>query len=452
MEWPKLSALTDSIGNPSKFLTEFYDSFKPIDTLLGEDIFKDKTQVFFTGLKNNDTMALKGYYHLNFSNTHTPEIIKLLNSELSENKQTIKNYLLMQLIENDKSEVVTNFIEKLYLKSYSDPTVQQIILNALFRRKNKPSYDLMLKLLNTDLPLGSKTPSFNVYNAKADSLKPVKLLFPKVLNLSSIEDYKMPIYKLLSKLLDNDIVKPKIYKSFKNQIINDAKTQIKRSLSNKNSYTYSSRNNLILDRYVKLLFPYRKEKNVKLFYLRLLESEDYQSLTTYYTLLTSENEPISQQLKDKTLINEAAQHLLISKLKKEGLLSKEIANSIDLKTYAKSKLFASSRFEKDENDISFFKDTIIKTDNNKSITLFMFKRKHKYNKENNRFIHFIAFENSKTDLYNIKPFYKSDNYGKSISGYNPIDNIIEETVLLIKHKTRKRINAKNGYSGLGLGF
>ena len=47
----KLSAVTDSIHKPSKFLNEFFNSFQPLDTLLGEDIFKDKTTQFFEALK-----------------------------------------------------------------------------------------------------------------------------------------------------------------------------------------------------------------------------------------------------------------------------------------------------------------------------------------------------------------------------------------------------------------
>ncbi|MEW4922461.1 TraB/GumN family protein [Algibacter sp. 2305UL17-15] len=436
----KLSALTDSISKPSKFLTEFFDSFQPKDTLLGEAIFKDKTQVFFEALKNNDSIVINGYRELQFSKEHSRNIIDLLeNFEFPEDKTNIKNYLLRQLIKNDKSEGVKNFARQLYVTSYSEPSIQSIILNTFFQRRDKASYEFILELLNADLPLGSKVPSFKSYNAKADSLKTAKVLFPELLNFAAVEDYKSPIYGLLTKLLDSNTVKPKVYKKFKKQIINDAKIEIKRSLGHKKRFSHNTRKDFTLENYVKLLFPFRDEKDVKFFYLRLLESEDWEALTTYYTLLKSKNEPITNQLKEKTLLNESAQHLLISKLKHYKVLDKNETSIVDLKTYAKSKLFASHYYKKSENEIEFLEEKNVETDHGKSVRLFIFKRKNTRNNNENEYLHTIAFEDSKTEPYNLKPYYTGINRGVSISGFKTEEAIIEDTILLIKHKTRKRI-------------
>ncbi|GAL89197.1 hypothetical protein JCM19538_2860 [Jejuia pallidilutea] len=436
----QLTALTDSINKPSRFLTEFFNSFKPMDTLMGKAIFEDKTNLFFKALKNNDSIVLNGYTELKFSNKHTSKIIDVIdNFEFPENKTQIKYYLLRELITNDKSPRVTNFAKQLYVTSYSEPAIQNIILNTFFQRKDKAAYEFVLELLNTDLPLGSKTPSFSVYNTSADSLKTVKVLFPELLNFSIVEDYKSPIYSLLSKLLDSNIVKPKVYKKFKKQIINDAKIQIKRSLGSTQRYSYSSRNNFSLDSYVKLLFPYRDDKHVKLFYTRLLESEDFEALTTYYVLLKHKNEPISEQLKAKTLLNEDAQYKLIAKLKKHKLLNEKETAIVDLKTYAKSKLFANSYFKDADNTIEFVEEQTFKTDNNTSIRLFLFKRTDKRQPEENQFLHAIAFEDTKGKTYKLTPYFIGLKNGISISGYKTEKDVTEDIVLQIKHKTRKRI-------------
>ncbi len=433
----KLSALTDSISKPSSFISEFYNSFKPIDTLLGKDIFNDKTQLFFDALKSNDSIILSGYMQLNFSKKHTPMLINALeNYTFPEDKLMIKNYLLRELIENDKSEVVNKFIEKLYLKSYSDPNTQKLILNGILHRRNKAAYSMLLSLMNNDLPLGSKTPSFSFYSFKSDSLKTAKLLFPELLSFSNVEEYKAPIYGLLTKLIDSNIVKPKTYKSFKKQLINDAKIQIKRSLGNKKHYTYNFKKNLILDNYTKLLFPFREERSVKEFYLRLLESEDWEALTTYYSLLKKNNELITNQLKSKTLHEEPAQHLLFTKLKANHLLTERETRIIDLKTFAKSKLFANSNYRMPKDSIGFLEEKKFKTDTNKNIRLFIFKRKSKRSNNDNEYLHYIAFENSNTN----KPYYTSRKNGISISGLKTNEEVIESTINLIKHKTRKRIN------------
>jgi hypothetical protein len=296
--------------------------------------------------------------------------------------------------------------------------------------------------METDLPLGSKTPNFKIYSSKVDSLKTAKLLFPKLLNFSTVEEYKPAIYALLTRLKDSNIVKTKIYKSYKKQIISDAKIQIKRSLAkNKNRY-YSYNKDFTLDNYVKLLFPFRDDKAVKTFYLRLLESNDEEALTTYFTLLKREDELIPETLKSKTLLNESTQHLLISKLKTEKLLSKNITNIIDLKTFAKSKLFENSNYKDHENDITFLEEKQFKTDTNKSIRLFVFKRKNKNQNDNDEYLHYIAFEDSKTDTYNTKPYDTSKRNGESVFGTKTNEELIDAFILLIKHKTRKRITEK----------
>lgn len=438
----KLSALSDSISKPSTFISSFYNDFKPMDTLLGKNIFKDKTQQFFKALKSNDSIVIDGYRQLRFSKKHTPMLIDVIeNHKFPEDKLIIKNYLLGQLIKHDQSKTATKFLEKLYLKSYSDPNIQRLILNGLLQRKNKESYTVLLKLMNTDLPLGSKTPSFSLYSFKPDSLKTTKFLFPELLNFSSVEDYKTPTYGLLTKLLDSNIVKPKVYKPFKKQIINDAKIQIKRSLGNKKRYTYSYSKSVVLDNYTKLLFPFREEKNVKEFYLRLLESEDWEALTTYYTLLKKHDELITNDLKQKTLFKEPAQHLLYSKLKKNNLLTANETHIIDLKTFGKSKLFANSNYKAPKDSISFLEEKTFKSDTDKNIQLFIFKRTSKYLNNENDFLHFIAFEGTETD----KPYYTSKKNGATISGVKTEDEVIEDTINLIKHKTRKRIN-NNSYN------
>ncbi|WP_203257433.1 TraB/GumN family protein [Hyunsoonleella ulvae] len=436
----QLAALTDSISKPSKFLTEFYDTFTPMDTLLGKDIFEDKTNVFFKALKADDSIALNGYNELEFSKQHSSEIITLIEHfDFPENKTQIKNHLIRQLITNDKSEKVTQFAKTLYLQSYSQPAIQNIILNAFFQRKDKASFMFVLELLNDDLPLGSKTPYFSSYSKTTDSLKSVKVLFPELLNFSSIEEYKAPIYRLLANSLDSNLVKPNVYKKFKKQIINDAKIQVKRSLGNKQRYSYSFKNMSSLENYVKLLFPYRHEKNVDVFYQRLLETEDWESLTTYYALLKKNKEVISNPLKDKTLLNDAAQYKLIPKLKIYNVLSDTEINVVDLQAYAKSKLFANSFFKPSENTITLLEEKRFNTDNDKPIRLFLYKRTDKRQNEQNEFLHVIAFEDPKNNMYKLKPYYTGLKRGISISGYKTEKDIIEDIMLQIKHKTRQRI-------------
>ena len=292
--------------------------------------------------------------------------------------------------------------------------------------------------MDRDLPLGYKTPSLSVSRLKSDSLQQVKILFPELLKFTSVKEYKSPVYALLSKLVDSNIVKPKLYKPFKEQIINDAKVELKRSLGNNPRFNYKNLSNFSLSYYTKLLFPYRSNKAVGEFYSRLLESENWQALSTYYVLLMQKSEPIPEKLKANTLYKEEAQHLLYAKLKKQNLLTAEETNVIDLKTLAKSQLLGdlNNRIKKDSINLVSEKNLI--ADNGKHITVFIFKRHHKEEKTENEFLHFIAFENEKT-------YYTGKTMGIPIYGLKTEDEIIEETMLLIKHKDRKRVKINQDY-------
>ncbi|BAO75671.1 TraB/GumN family protein [Winogradskyella sp. PG-2] len=62
----ELKTLIDSISGPSTFVTEFYDSFTPIDTLMGKSVLNDKTAQFFEALRANDSIILESYNLIKF--------------------------------------------------------------------------------------------------------------------------------------------------------------------------------------------------------------------------------------------------------------------------------------------------------------------------------------------------------------------------------------------------
>ena len=433
----KLTTLTDNAGQPSQFISEFLDTFSPMDSLLGEDIFKDKTPQFFKALKANDSIVLKGYTKLKFKKGHAPDIIEVIkNFDFPKDRENIKTYLAGKLVQIDDSPTTLEFIETLYTESYTKPKIQNRILNSLFLKNTKKANEMALKLMQMDAPLSSKFSKISFYNTASDSLKTLKQLYPDLLQFTSIDEYKKPVYGLLSKLLDSNLIRPKIYKSYKKQIINDAKIEIKRSLSKS---LFSNRNNNMLEHYTKLLFPYRKERSAMAFYDKLIESKSEKALTTLYVLLKKEGEPISEALEKETINNDNAQALLIKKLERYGLLNDRIVKLIDLETYAKSELFSDISSEKETDSIVLFEKRNIETDRQKPLTLFIFKRMRVNGHRKRAYLHFIAFETSNNAIYNTKPYYASKKHGLYIGDATTEEEIIENQLILIKHKERKRV-------------
>ena len=447
----KLSTLKDSIEEPSKFITEFYDSFTPLDSLLGEDIFADKTTTFFEALRANDSIVFKGYRKLNFNKTHAEAIRTILEEhDFPEDKEKIKTYLVGQLIKIDKSPSTIAFITQLYEDSYAKPSIQNKIINGLLSRSSKPSNDLIKELMQIDIPLGSRYSGFGIYNISSDSLKVMKQLYPDILQYASIEEYKKPVYGLLVKLLDSNIVKPKIYKSSKKQLINDAKIEIKRSL-NESKYARFDENSM-LEGYTKLLFPFRKEKSVAAFYDKLILSKNAQALTTYYMLLKKEGEPIPEALKTETINNEKAQALLIGKLHFAKLLTNDVLKTVDLDTYAKSRLITNNNSIKTKDSLVLLEKRQIETDTKKPVTVYIYKRTKVNESRESSYLHFLAFETPTDNRYNVEPYYKSRNNGRFINNGTSEEDIIDDEMLLIKHKTRKRVGINHDdYLG-GLDF
>lgn len=441
----ELKTLVDSISGPSKFVSQFYDSFTPKDTLLGVNVLKDKTDTFFKALKANDSIVLDAYKLIKFNKKHSNAIVELLREfNFPKERQNIKSHLTEELIKIDLKTNL-NFIKQLYFNSYSDPNTQTAILEGLLDSNKKDAYELFMDLMERDLPLGKVGSIFFNYGKK-DSLKLKANLFPKILEYSTIEEYKQPLYNLLSKISDSGLIKPKAYKKYKNQIINDGKIEVKRSLSNNNrKYSSYSRD---LSTYVNLIFPYRSERLAKDFFEKLLNVDDKFALVKYYVLLTKEKETIPKKLKAKTIKDEANQYLLLEQLNRASLLHKMNSLDINQEQFAKSKLLASARFEKEKDSVSFLLKKDFVTDKGKDAVMYFFKIDKDDYYGDSEVLHYIAFlkPSNKNNLV-VKYYYKSDASGVAIDQTKELKTQFAEILNLAIYKDRKRLTSGTGRGG-----
>jgi len=443
----ELKTLIDSIAKPSLFIENFYNSFSPVDSLLGKDVLKDKTTVFFKALRENDSLVLNSYSKIKFKPHNAEEIIDALDHfDFPKDKNHIKSYLVRELSKL-KNKNTPSFLKQLYVQSYSDPRTQTTILKALLNQKNKSSYKLFAELMEIDLPLSSREVKSIFVNYK-DSIELKRTLFPKLLNHLSIQEYKNPIYSLLAKVKDSGLINPKAYKDYKYQIIKDGKIQIKRSLS-KNKFAANSLTHE-LSNYVKLIFPYRKEKSAMQFFETLLNSDDVQALSTYFVLLKKAQEKIPLKLSKKTIDNLENIWLTIEKLESQGLLETISDKKITQKQFVKSKLISFIDYEKDNDSISFLAQKEFKTDDNKVYNIYFYKLKQKKKSYgNSNYLHYLVFSKNKANSLTLKHYFKSAYSGIPIDQTKTDEEQFQDVINLAKHKTRKRINNsgnRNTYS------
>ncbi|MEO1030139.1 MAG: TraB/GumN family protein [Bacteroidota bacterium] len=444
----ELRALIDSISGPSQFVTEFYKSFTPIDTLMGKDVLKDKTRQFFKALRDNDSLILESYSLIKFKTYHSRDIVSVLKDfEFDKERLHIKSYLVGQLIDIDLKNHL-DFIKQLYYDSYSDPQTQSAILNALFRSNKKENFDLAMDLMERDLPLGGIGGIFYNYYRK-DSLELKATLYPKILQYSTINEYKQPLYNLLARLRDSSLIKTKAYSKYKNQIINDGKIEVKRSLSN-TGYNYNSYSS-DLSTYVDLIFPYRKERSAQDFFEKMLNVDETSALVRYYILLAKNKETIPQQLIEKLVKDEENQYKLIEELDKAKLPNKIKALNISQQQFAKSKLLAYADYEKEKDSVTYLMTRDFKTEKGKNAIMYFFKidKDDEYSGKS-EVLHYISFIKPKDSKQLVVDYYnKSDNYGTTVDETIELEEQYQEIINLAIYKDRKRVtpNARDGYNG-----
>jgi len=443
----ELTTLIDSISGPSSFVTEFYDSFSPIDTLMGKDVLRDKTKQFFEALRANDSIVLESYNKIKFKKHNSKDIVAVLKDfDFEKERLNIKSHLVEKLIEIDLKNKLP-FIKQLYYDSYSDPQIQSSILEGLLDSNKKENYTLALDLMERDLPLGSVGSIFYNYYGK-DSLELKANLFPKILQYSTINEYKQPLYGLLSRVRDSGLIKQKSYSKYKNQLINDGKIEVKRNLGTSN-YGYNSYSN-DLSTYVSLIFPYRKERSAKDFFEKLLNVDDTSALVKYYVLLTKQKETIPAELKEKILDDEENQYIVLEALDRLKLLRKLKSININQQQFAKSKLLSNARYEKEKDSINFLLKRDFVTDKGKNAVIYFFKidKDDEYSGKT-EVLHYISFIKPKdANKLVIEHYSKSENYGTPVDETKELEEQYEEIINLAIYKDRKRVTpSSRGGSG-----
>lgn len=448
----ELKTLIDTTQNLSSYVERFYKTFTPKDTMIGTPLFKDKTDLFFKALKNKDSIALDGYGYVNFDKKDATDIMKVIrNYEFEDDQLKIKEYLIKKL-GSFKSKKVQNFLEDLYTKSFENPYNQLAILKSLGDERTTHSYQKLLSLLESDIPLTSSSYDVSsLINKLGDSLELSKNLFPDLLAYATIDEYKEPIYEMLADVLKKDLIKPSNYIGFKKQILTEAKIELKRQLSKKikNGTTSAVRYNRysrsgyseesVLNTYLKLLFPFRKDKNVQNFLSNLRLTDNYYVKSTYLVLKLKNKEKYDKKILDD----------LCSELNSRGVLYKKLykigrTDIFPKKYHTKQEVYKAILFK--DNETKKLKDSLVfikkkefkKAD--KTYEVFFFKTKphansNSYNKDWK--LRYICFRKKDGEIF-VDYYHKATN--EELDETKPIDEVLDINVEKIRLKGRERVN------------
>lgn len=346
----KFSTVSDTVTPESEFVKTFFTTATPIDKNSGPSVFSNKLETFFADYASKDSeitkMANQAIPSVYFGKNGVQKIIESINKL----NYTDKNYFetktkfineLGYIDDSDANKLLVPYLKELYEKIGDTSYFQNPVLGALARMQTSESYSLLKKLLVQDPPIFDDSYEYSrIFNQFSDTLPLAKTLFPELLQLASLEDYKPFVNSLLRSLIDSGYIKAADYESYFAKLYFDAKIELKKQqnkddkrleLNNdddqneadepeyKDHYTKNNRKplNAPLEDYAVLLMPfYDMHPTVPKYFQKLLQSKEVNVQLSAARLLIENNKNVPDSLLESIAAQDRYRVKLLSMLRK----------------------------------------------------------------------------------------------------------------------------------------
>lgn len=319
----RMVSLDDSMA-ASEFLSRFYTSLRPLDKRMGPSVFTNKLALFFEDFYSKDSLTSKrakdAIPNVYFGTAGVPALLNAINTLPYNDKDyfNTKTRLINELgYINDSAAIgkVVGGLKNIYEKAGDTSTFQNAVLKALAHHKTRSAYDLLKTLLVQDPPIFDNNSDYNyLFRDLGDSLALARTLFPDLLKLSTVDDYKDNLLSLLSTLVDSGYLKGSDYEPYFPQLYFDAKIQWKKQegrderkwqkkeegngddvINNEGEEPVDTDGPL--DDYAVLLMPfYDKNPTVPHFFNKLLQSKDALLRLSTVNLLLRNNKLVADSI------------------------------------------------------------------------------------------------------------------------------------------------------------
>jgi hypothetical protein len=422
-----LATETDTLNRPSSFLSNFFNTFTPVDTLKGVNPFVKKSDIFFADFLSNDSVvhkrAVSSIQDIVLDATDLPN----LKRAIAMINWSEKNYLNTKELVNKLGDMVSNesadYLKQLYFALDDTVSVQYAVLENLLQQKTAYAFSTFKDIISIEPPVKDDDNNYktdytyyggynNVFQNFAtdngdfmdelsDTLSLTKTILPDLLPLLNLNDYKNDMMTLLAKLIDSNLVKPADYEMYfskfyleakqelKKQSIAETKKSIEKAEENKsgknNSYDYmdqynSDLGNENLSLYAKLLLPFEATKPVVQPLLqKMLKSDDKKVKYNTMMLFLKNKKNIPDTLYNYFASLDEYSYELYSDLKELKQLDKFPSKFNDKDALAKSKLLFYKSYGKPDTLVFLSKQLVT-------------------HKGKTGFIYFYKYKNKKVDL------------------------------------------------------
>ena len=251
-----LTTELDTLSKPSDFVRGFYESFTPADSLKGTNPFAKKTSLFFADFLSGDSVlhqrAVKGLYMVKMDSSDLPQLKKSINSlNWTEKKYLDTKKALIGKLDDITTREATDYLKSLYYAAGDTIELQYSILEMLLQQKTNYSYTVFRDIITNEPPVlnvgnshkwsGSSPLIPNVASSRSididnnsfldelyDSLKLTRTIFPDLLPLINLDDYKYTIMQLTAKMADKKLVTAKDYEIYFSKFLLEAKQELKK--------------------------------------------------------------------------------------------------------------------------------------------------------------------------------------------------------------------------------
>jgi uncharacterized protein YbaP (TraB family) len=229
----EISAPFDTTGKLNGWARDFMDSFIPLDTVPGKDVFENKFGSLLTDLCSNDTLTRKkaniSVNSIGMQKAFGTEFVKFISTpkiNLVSEDSRAQLFVNGGTLENDK--IIPPY--KTLYKQYTDSFYLQLcLLKGLAYLRTQASYDEFYNLLMGETPLvGADNTVSDVFEVLHDSLELCRKFFPGMLALTRYDEYREAIYSLMADMVSKKILAPAVYALQKETILTDANLALKR--------------------------------------------------------------------------------------------------------------------------------------------------------------------------------------------------------------------------------
>ena len=295
----RVISLGDTLQRQSDFVQEFYMSLRPLDRKTGESIFVNKLDLFFGDLFSIDSLTSKKAKDAISNVYFDPGGVKSLLAAIDRLPFNDKDYFVVKsklinelgfIHEEGSADKVVDGLKHIYASARDTTTIQNAVFKALARNKTDTAYRLLKTLLIQDPPVFNNSSDYNnLFQDIGDSLALARKLFPELLQLAPVDDYKDNIRSLLTWLVDSNYMKAPDYAGYFARLLFDAKIQLKKQQvkDEKQLQKKADDNDIadhaesqesdgdVLEDYAMLLLPfYDEQQAVPEFFNKLLKSKD----------------------------------------------------------------------------------------------------------------------------------------------------------------------------------